>query len=200
MSAAVRERDPAYRLAVELSDKDVLLSQLRDLCADDPQLLADSIEGETDLPGLIDAVVNSISEKDVIIHGTAEALRKLRDRKARAEKHKERLETLLAVTLENMGVKKHICGDGSTLSLTRVAPTAKVVDEVMVPTDWFIKQPDKINQDALTKYVRAKLKALADAEKLHGEARIARVREINAEFPDIPGVTASNGGFSLRRT
>jgi hypothetical protein len=189
----------AFALRKELADKDILLSQLRDLCSDDPQLLADSIQGETELNELIDTVVTNVREKDLIIDGIAATLKKLRDRKSMAEKQKETLVTLLAVTLDRMGVKHHLCGDGTKLTLSATGPVAKVVEEMDVPTKWLIKQPDKIDQDGLTKYVRARIKAVKEAEKITDyETRSRRLSEIAREFPPIPGVMESNGGFSLR--
>src|ERR1700730_3323308 len=96
-------RDPRFALSQELEAKQSLLDQLRALAADDPDLLTDLIEGETNLLELIAALDASIVDDETLIDGAKAALDKLQARKRTGENRIER--RLLAHTLQQIGLK-----------------------------------------------------------------------------------------------
>jgi hypothetical protein len=57
-------------------------------------------------------------------------------------------------------------------------------------------QPPKLDQDGLTKAIRAREKALKEAEAIPDPEERGRAL---AEIETLPGVTASNGGITLVR-
>ena len=78
-------RDPRFALSQELEAKQSLLDQLRALAADDPDLLTDLIEGETNLLELIAALDASIVDDEILVDGVKAALDKLQARKRAAQ-------------------------------------------------------------------------------------------------------------------
>ena len=175
-------RDPRFALSQELEAKQTLLDQLRALTADDPDFFTDLIEGETNLLELIAALDASIVDDEILVDGAKTALDKLQNRKRAAEARIELKRRLLAHTLHQIGLKA-----------IAVAPEE-------IPACWWKPQPPKLDQDGLTKAVRAREKALKEAAALSDpEERGQALAAIETLHPLIPGVTASNGGITLIR-
>ena len=192
-------RDPRYALSQELEAKQTLLDQLRALTADDPDFFMDLLEGETNLLELIAALDASIVDDEILVDGAKAALDKLQNRKRTAENRIELKRRLLAHTLQQIGLKT-LRTPTATLSLAEASLKAIAVAPEEIPARWWKPQPPKLDQDGLTKAVRAREKALKEAAALtdpeeHGRALAA----IEALHPLIPGVTASNGGITLIR-
>ena len=192
-------RDPRYALSQELEAKQTLLDQLRALAADDPDFFTDLIEGETNLLELIAALDASMVDDEILIDGAKTALDKLQARKRTAEARIELKRRLLAHTLQQIGLKT-LRTPTATLSLAEASLKAIAVAPEEIPARWWKPQPPKLDQDGLTKAVRAREKALKEAAALTDpEERGKALAAIEALHPLIPGVTASNGGITLIR-
>ena len=69
-----------------------------------------------------------------------------------------------------------------------------------IPARWWKPQPPKLDQDGLTKAIRAREKALKEAELISDpDQRLRALAAIETLHPPIPGVTPSNGGITLLR-
>jgi hypothetical protein len=69
-----------------------------------------------------------------------------------------------------------------------------------IPARWWKPQPPKLDQEGLTKAIRAREKALKEAEAIpDAEERDRALAAVETLHPVIPGVTASNGGITLIR-
>jgi hypothetical protein len=192
-------RDPRYSLSQELEAKQTLLDQLRALAADDPDFFTDLIEGETNLLELIAALDASIVDDEILVEGAKAALDKLQARKRAAENRIELKRRLLAHTLQQIGLKT-LRTPTATLTIAEASLKAIAVAPEDIPARWWKPQPPKLDQDALTKAVRAREKALKEAAALTDpEERGQALAAIEALHPLIPGVTASNGGITLIR-
>ena len=192
-------RDPRFALSQELEAKQTLLDQLRALTADDPDFFIDVIEGETNLLELIAALDASIVDDEVLVDGAKTALDKLQNRKRSAETRIELKRRLLAHTLHQIGLKT-LRTPTATLSLAEASLKAIPVAPEEIPARWWKPQPPKLDQDGLTKAIRAREKALKEAAALTDpEERGKALAAIEALHPLIPGVTASNGGITLIR-
>ena len=192
-------RDPRCALSQELEAKQTLLDQLRALTADDPDFFKDVIEGETNLLELITALDASILDDETLVDGANAALDKLQTRKRSAENRIELKRRLLAHTLQQIGLKT-LRTPTATLTIAEASLKAIAVVPEDIPARWWEPQPPKLDQDGLTKAVRAREKALKEAAALTDPEERGRVlAEVGALHPLIPGVTASNEGITLIR-
>ena len=192
-------RDPRFALSQELEAKQTLLDQLRALTADDPDFFTDVLEGETNLLELIAALDASIVDDETLVDGAKTALDKLQNRKRTADARIELKRRLLAHTLHQIGLKT-LRTPTATLSLAEASLKAIPVAPEEIPARWWKPQPPKLDQDGLTKAVRAREKALKEAAALTDpEERGQALAAVETLHPLIPGVTASNGGITLIR-
>jgi hypothetical protein len=137
---------------------------------DDAELLDATLEGETDLYG----IVTKLLELEADAKGMAEAIKSRRDaltaRESRYKRQVEGFRSLIQRVMEATGQKKLTLPE-ATLSLTTRAPEPIVTDETLLPEECF-------------KVVRTLDKATIKAWCSAG---------------NIPsGVTMSNGAVSLR--
>ena len=192
-------RDPRCALSQELEAKQTLLDQLRALAGEDPDFFTDLLEGETNLLELIAALDASIVDDEILVDGAKTALDKLQTRKRSAETRIELKRRLLAHTLLQIGLKT-LRTPTATLTIAEASLKAIAVVPEDIPARWWKPQPPKLDQDGLTKAVRARDKALKEAAALTDpEERGKALAAIEALHPLIPGVTASNGGITLIR-
>jgi hypothetical protein len=192
-------RDQRFALSQELEAKQTLLDQLRALTADNPDFFTDVIEGETNLLELIAALDASIVDDEILADGAKAALDKLQARKRAAENRIELKRRLLAHTLHQIGLKT-LRTPTATLTIAEASLRAIAVASEEIPACWWKPQPPKLDQDGLTKAVRAREKALKEAEALTDpEERGRALAALETLHPLIPGVTASNGGITLIR-
>ncbi len=192
-------RDPRYALSQELEAKQTLLDQLRALAADDPDFFTDLLEGETNLLELIAALDASIVDDEILVDGAKAALDKLQNRKRTAENRIELKRRLLAHTLQQIGLKT-LRTPTATLTIAEASLKAIAVTPEDIPARWWKAQPPKLDQEGLTKAVRAREKAVKEAAALTDpEERGKALAAVETLHPLIPGVTASNGGITLIR-
>jgi hypothetical protein len=192
-------RDPGFALSQELKAKQTLLDQLRALTADDPDFFTDLIEGETNLLELIATLDASIVDDETLVDGAKTALDKLQNRKRTAEARIELKRRLLAHTLQQIGLKT-LRTPTATLTIAEASLKAIAVAPEDIPARWWKPQPPKLDQEGLTKAVRAREKALKEAAALTDpEERDRALAAVETLHPLIPGVTASNGGITLIR-
>jgi hypothetical protein len=192
-------RDPRFALSQELKAKQTLLEQLRALVADDPEFFTDLIEGETNLLELITALDASIVDDEILVDGAKTALDKLQARKRSAENRIELKRRLLAHTLQQIGLKT-LRTPTSTLTIADASLKAIAVALEDIPARWWKPQPPRLDQDGLTKAIRAREKALKEAEAIPDpQERDRALAAVETLHPLIPGVTASNGGITLIR-
>ncbi|MDW9644504.1 hypothetical protein GOB48_22320 [Sinorhizobium meliloti] len=152
-----------------------LLSSLREQGVDDDaELVADAIEGETNLLEAIEAALAQIDECDVLITGLKAKEEEFETRRKSIERRAERVRALIEQAMlatDQTSLKLPT----ATLSLTKRAPGLIVVDEADIPAKYWVEQP-------------------RPAPKLDKKALTADLREAKAA---IPGATLDNGSFSL---
>ncbi|MGH0280785.1 siphovirus Gp157 family protein [Sinorhizobium meliloti] len=152
-----------------------LLCSLRDQGVDDDaELVADAIEGETNLTEAIEAAVAEIDECDVLVTGLKAKEAEFEARRKAIEKRAERIRALIEQAMlatDQLSMKLPT----ATLSLTKRAAALIVTDEADIPAKYWVEQP-------------------RPAPKLDKKALTADLREAKAA---IPGATLDNGSFSL---
>ena len=158
----------------EIEAAKLLLAQLKDICAADPDFLRDTIEGQTNIRELIAVLVAEEGEDKAIISALETFAEGLAARKNRIKARIETRRALLATALEVAGCQSLETPTG-TVSIRKVAPQAITTDESEIPSRFWKPAKPTLDRTALT----AALKA--------GET--------------VPGATLSNGSqtVSIRR-
>ncbi|WJR66994.1 siphovirus Gp157 family protein [Neorhizobium sp. CSC1952] len=151
-----------------------LLSGLRDQgIEDDAELVADTIEGETNLMEAIDAALSEIDECEILIAGLDEKIKAFDARKKAQKDRAERVRALIEQALV-MTDQTSLKLPSATISLAKRAPGLVITNEADIPTRFWIEQERPAPK--LDK------KALAEALKANEE---------------IPGATLDSGSLSL---
>lgn len=148
----------------------ILREQLIALNADDPDVIRDTIEGETSLHELIASVVEEIAHDQAGVEGIKTHVKTMNGRRERLE---ARIESRRSAILNAMAV-----GGISTLQLAiatlsrkPVPPKVQIISEADVPAQFWKRSDPELDKKAL-------LAALKDEQK-------------------IPGATLSNGSETI---
>lgn len=150
-----------------------LLAGLRDQGEDDADLIADTIEGETDLLEAIDAALSEMDECEVLITGLKAKEAEFSDRRKKIEDRVDRIKAIVEqamISTEQLSLRRPT----ATLTIAKRAPGLIVTNEADIPTKYWIPQE-------------------RPAPKLDKKAVLAALKEQQA----IPGATLDNGSLSL---
>jgi hypothetical protein len=175
------------------------ISRLKEICGDDDEeLLADMIEGESDVDRFIGKMIEIIQADQADCEGLKNYQRKLADRKKRLEDRTARLRTLLASVITELPgrVYRHPLAHVRAFD---VDPRVIVTDESVIPSTFWVPQDPKLNEPAIRKHLlerQTRLDLLKDCRTL--EEKRQRRAEIDREFPDIAGTSLGNGEISVR--
>lgn len=170
MTAANNERS----LMIQMEAAKKLLSSLREQGADDDaDLVADSLEGETNLIEALDAALSEIDECEILIVGLDEKIKAFDARRKLVKDRAERIRALIEQALV-MTDQPSLKLPGATLALAKRAAQVVIANEADIPTRFWIEQERPAPK--LDK------KALAEALKAN-EA--------------VPGASLDNGSISL---
>jgi Siphovirus Gp157 len=175
-----------------------LLAGMRETIGEgDMALLADTIEGETNLLESIDVALSEIDETEVLISGLKEKEGQFSQRRRAMEERVRRFRALIeqAMAITEQGRLRR---PSATLTLRRLPPDVVVTTEADIPAEFFVPQPPpppKLDKAALKQALKrreAKIEFAASLEDVE-----ERVREL-ASIPPIPGATLNNGSVSLQ--
>jgi hypothetical protein len=134
--------------------KALALALARDFPEADEETLADTIEGASDLPQLLMAVLRSRSE-DLNL---AEALRRrldiMRGRLERLEGRAEQKRVLVSTALQEAGIRKLVAAEFT--AYLRPNPSKLIVtDESLIPAEFWIAQQPRLDRQQLLAAVRS---------------------------------------------
>ena len=149
----------------------VLAEQLRtDYSGIDDETLADTLQGVSDLPEMIEEIVRSSLEDQSLV----EALKlRLEEMNARLSRFKERLEkkrTLACWAMGTSGIDKLQAEDFS-VGLREGSLRLEVVDEGKIPEAFLVPQPPKLDRLKLTAALKQG-EVVEGAALVHGEPHI----------------------------
>lgn len=121
---------------------DSLLSAYPDL-AEDEQLRADMLEGETDLAKVLSKIVNMAAEAASMEMAIKMRIADLATRKDRYTQREEAFRSLIASIMDKASLSKFTLPE-ATLSVTYRKPTPYIVEETMLPEECFqlVRKPD----------------------------------------------------------
>lgn len=147
-----------------------ILANMADLLGDDADLIASTVEGETNLHEAIKRAVARVVEINGMMDGIASMIANLKDRGDRLEAQRDRLRSLIGVAMESGQIKRIEAGL-ATISLRAVPPKVEIVNEAEIPTRFWKPQDPKLDRKAVLDALKAK--------------------------ETIPGATLSNGGVTV---
>lgn len=147
---------------------DALIAAYPEL-AEDEELRADMLDGETDLRALLSRIVGKIREASAFVEAIKTQRDHLSDRQARYKRREEAMRSLAHRLMDAARTRKMELPE-ATLSVRAVPPSVQIVDENTIP-DVYAKLVRQIDKAA----VKDALKA--------GET--------------VPGAALSNGGETL---
>jgi predicted nuclease with TOPRIM domain len=165
--------DLTHHLRDETALAQQLLAEYRQQLDEDEQAIADTIEGETNLMGVIDIVLNRLATIEDHVEALTTQGRKLNARNARFKAAHERLRAALLATVEAIGIKK-LERPTATISHRKVPPTAVITNEAELPPQYLIPQPAKIDRNALN--AALKEGSVPGAELSNGSTTISITR------------------------
>ena len=138
--------------------------------ADDPALILDAIEGETNLGEACAIVLEQIHEDEILVEGLKAKLQELTTRKGRMEKSIEDRRNIILMAMEKAGIPT-IRTPLGTLSVRPTPKQAIITDESQIPARFWKPQDPKLDRAELAAALRC------------GEL--------------VPGATLGNGGIAL---
>lgn len=170
-----KDAPPAERMIlIQMEAAKRLLANLKEQGSDDDaELVADMIEGETNLVEAIDKAIAEIDECEILIVGLKAKEATFEARRKSVENRAERIRALIEqalVATDQQSMKL----PSATLSLAKRAPNVVLLNEADIPSRFWIEQDrpaPKLDKKALAEALRSK--------------------EI------IPGATLDNGTISL---
>ena len=191
-------QDKEWRIRQETEAAKALLLGMRAMIGEeDMALLADTLEGETDLFEAIDTALAEIDESEALILGLKEKEGQFSKRRRAMEERVKRFRSLVEQAMA-VAEQQKLRRPTATLTLRKLPPDVVVTSEADIPSEFFVPQPPPpptLDKAALKEALQKREKKLAFAASL--EDAEERERAL-ASLPPIPGVMLNNGGFSLQ--
>lgn len=150
--------------------KDLISGILLD--EDDKELVADTIEGETNLIEALEMALAEMDECEIMIFGLDAKIKEFGQRKARQKAKVDRIRSLIEQAIIRTESDKFVLSTG-TISPRKIKPDVVIENEVEIPSKFFIEQP-------------------RPAPKLDKKALKAALEKNN-----IPGARLDNGGIGI---
>jgi hypothetical protein len=136
-------------LSVEASKYQLLKNRLlSEYPQTDYETLADTLEGITNLPEMIAAVIRSALVDEALQIGLRTRLEEMRQRLSRLEERAGKKRRLALETMCEVGLKKLEQPD-FTASARAGAASLIMISEELVPPAYWVPQPPKLNRQAL---------------------------------------------------
>jgi Siphovirus Gp157 len=187
-----------HALRRETEAAKTLLSGIRAMIGDeDMALLADTLEGETNLFEAIDTALAEIDESEALISGLKEKEGQFSKRRRAMEERVRRFRGLVEQAMA-VAEQQKLRRPTATLTLRKLPPDVVVTSEADIPSDFFVPQPPpppKLDKAALKEALQKREEKVEFAVSL--EDAEERERAL-ASLPPIPGAMLNNGGFSLQ--
>lgn len=141
MSAAYAE----HNLSNETRAAQVLKAALLEV-TDDPDCIADMIEGETSLHEAIGKVMDGITEDEIMVAGIRAMLEQMLNRRIRIEARIDRRRNAIERAMM-VGELTKLELPQATLSIRKVPPKLEIVSEEMLPPKYFEQVPKLLRSE-----------------------------------------------------
>lgn len=112
--------------------------------AEDEQLRADMLEGETNLHAVLERLLGVEREANSLVGAVKARIDDLQSRKSRAERRKDAMRALMLRLLQASGLQKAPLTE-ATISVTKGRDSVEITDEASIPARFLkvVKSPDK---------------------------------------------------------
>lgn len=137
-----------------------LLLNIRDVIGDDEEMIADAVEGETDLTEAISSAVDRIAELNGHQESLETRIKALQDRRDRFEDQAARIKAAIHVAM-GQGELRKLELPQATISLRAVPAKVEIINEVEIPPRFWKAQDPKLDKKAI-------LDALKSGESIDG--------------------------------
>ena len=119
----------------------------------DEDTLRDTLEGLTDLPEILAALVRSYLDDKAIVGGLRCRMAEMQERLSRLEARASKKRDLVTRTMEEADVRQ-LSEPDFTASLRVNKPHLVVIDEKTIPEDFWLPQPPKLDRLGLGNAMR----------------------------------------------
>lgn len=141
-------------LRTEVAHHLILADQLKASYGEiDDETLKDTLEGISDLPEAISAVIRSSLEDEAYIQGLKGRLEDLQARLSRLKERYEKKRSLARWAMVEADLEK-VMADDLSVSLRKGGEKLEVIDEGRVPEAYFVPQPAKLDRKGLTEALK----------------------------------------------
>src|SRR5690242_16925597 len=114
----------------------------------DDETLADTLEGISSLPGLLSIIVRSRIEDEALAECLRRRIEEMRQRLERIEARAGQKKALVVAAMEEAGIRKLVEAD-FTLSLRPGSPKLIVIDETLIPEEFWRPQAPRLDRQWL---------------------------------------------------
>ena len=202
--------DARRDMAKELAAAAALKHQLREAFGDEQDLVLvrDTIEGETDLDGAVDKVLEQMAMDIANVQGLEKFETTMAARRKRIS---DRVETMRSMLLNAMDILEVPRIERPIALLTKrgTAPKLLITDEAAIPTMFFKRPEPELSKAALTGALKdrrdtleqklAELDNQREEGAIDDEDTFADMRDsLLAAFPPIPGAELDNGSVAIQ--
>lgn len=159
-------------IAYEVGTYRALGEQLRAEFANlDDETLADTLEGLSDLPQMVEELVRSCLDDEALAAGLKTRLADMAARLARFQERAQRKRELASKAMAEAGLKSHRAVDFS-VGLRQGPPQLVVEDEGAIPDTYLVPQPPKLDRQAIATALKLGL-AISGAKLEAGRPHIS---------------------------
>jgi hypothetical protein len=120
----------------------------------DAQTLFDTLEGASDLPQLLTAVLRSRAEDLSLAHALRDRVEEMRARLERLESRAEQKRSLVTTALQEAGIRKLVAPEFT--AYLRPSPSKLIViDDSLVPAEFWVAQQPRLDRQQLLAALKA---------------------------------------------
>ena len=148
----MNEHGPFHHLIAR--HRALALAIARDFPEADEETLADTLEGASDLPQLLIAVLRSRAEDLSLAEALRGRLEAMRARLGRLESRAEQKRNLVATALQEAGIRKLVAPE-FTAYLRPSSARLIVTDESLIPPEFWVDQRPRLDRQLLLAAVKS---------------------------------------------
>ena len=127
-----------YKMRLEIEAVKNLMDELRAAAVDDDEeLVADALEGQSDIIEAIEKALDEIDMVDVLIEGLSIKIAEFTERRTALKNRGSRLRALIEQAML-MTERQKLILPTATLSLTKRQPGVVIIDESAIPAQYFV--------------------------------------------------------------
>jgi len=142
--------DVSLSLNTYLAKKRAIIEDIEDI---DEETLLDTLEGITDLPDLLTVLLRSSIEDDTLAFALRERLSQMRDRLTRLTDRIDKKRSIVRLAMQEAGMKRMTQPD-FTAYLRAASPSVQILDEAMIPAEYWLAQKPKLDRVGLLGHLR----------------------------------------------